>query len=327
MERIDILLATFNGGTYLGEQLESIAAQTHENWRVIARDDGSSDDTLAVLEAFRARCPDKVTVLDDELGNLGLQRNFSRLMEHSDAPYAAFCDQDDVWSPEKLELCLVRMRELEIEHGRESPLLVFTDLEVVDETLQVIDTSFWRSANLRPDRCNSLNRLLFQNVVTGCTTLMNRLLVKKAIPVPAAADLHDWWVALVAASCGRAGYITRPTVRYRQHGRNIVGARSLALGALPKLVRQFFGGYRAHRTKVRNRFVQGRAFLERYGASLSEQQCRTLEDFLRIPDGTLVQRLMQISSLGMSPTGLWRFCLYALWSGRGRGRDVAAEPI
>src|SRR5262245_40587271 len=114
---IDILLATYNGAAYLAEQLDSIEAQTHPNWRLIARDDGSTDGTLAVIETFRARHSEKVVVLRDEDGNIGLVQNFSRLMEASTAPYAAFCDQDDVWLPEKLSLCLERMRDLEAEHG------------------------------------------------------------------------------------------------------------------------------------------------------------------------------------------------------------------
>src|SRR5262249_54654542 len=119
---IDILLATYNGAAYLEEQLASIEAQAHPNWRLIARDDGSSDRTADILAAFRTRHPGKVTIVRDADGNLGLVQNFSRLMEASTAPYAAFCDQDDVWLPEKLSLCLARMRDLEAEHGRDKPL-------------------------------------------------------------------------------------------------------------------------------------------------------------------------------------------------------------
>lgn len=314
MDRIDILLATYNGAAFLEAQLESVVAQTHGDWRLIARDDGSTDRTPEILSAFQARHPGKVEILADGDGNLGLVQNFSRLLEHSDAPYAAFCDQDDVWIPEKLELSLAKMRELEREHGGDVPLLVFTDLEVVDEGLRVIDSSFWRSLNLRPDRCNSLNRLLLQNVVTGCTALMNRRLVATAIPIPAESVVHDWWVTLIAGGCGRASYIARPTVLYRQHGRNIIGARSLALGALPKLIRQFFADYRSNRSGMRSRFEQGRIFLERYGEALSQEQRQLLKAFLTIPESVLMQRMIQISKLGMSPTGFWRLCLYALLS-------------
>ncbi len=144
MDQIDILLATYNGAAFLNQQLGSVENQTHRNWRLIVRDDGSTDKTPGIIEAFRARHPDKVVVLRDDDGNLGLVRNFSRLMEHAGAGYVAFCDQDDVWKPEKLELSLQKMRSLETEHGPERPLLVVTDLSVVDEDLQVVHLSFWR---------------------------------------------------------------------------------------------------------------------------------------------------------------------------------------
>src|SRR5262245_27039344 len=123
---IDILLATYNGATYLEEQLASIEAQTHPNWRLISRDDRSADGTPDILARFQNLHPDNVTILRDDDGNLGLVQNFSRLMETSTSPYAAFCDQDDVWMPEKLSLCLERMRDLEAKHGPDKPLLVFT---------------------------------------------------------------------------------------------------------------------------------------------------------------------------------------------------------
>ena len=257
MDRIDILLGTYNGAAFLEQQLDSIAAQSHGTWRLIARDDGSTDGTTEILTAFQARHSDKVVLLEDRDGNLGLVANFSRLMEVSDARYAAFCDQDDVWVPEKLKLCLARMRGLERDHSAGLPLLVFADLEVVDQNLQTIHKSFWQSQGLRPERCNVLSRLLLQNVVTGCTVLMNRALLRKAAPIHPAAEMHDWWVALTAAAFGVAGFVSRPTVRYRQHGQNIVGARSMALAMLPQLTRQFFATYGTNRRKILRRFVRG----------------------------------------------------------------------
>jgi len=195
VDRIDILLATYNGAAFLEAQLESVVAQTHGDWRLIARDDGSTDRTPEILSAFQARHPGKVEILADGDGNLGLVRNFSRLLEHSDAPYAAFCDQDDVWIPEKLELSLAKMRELEREHGGDVPLLVFTDLEVVDEGLRVIDSSFWKYQKLDPKGGRCFSRLLVMNVVTGCSALANRSLARIAAPVPSQARVHDWWMA------------------------------------------------------------------------------------------------------------------------------------
>lgn len=288
---IDILLATYNGAAYLDEQLASIEAQTYSNWRLFARDDGSTDRTPEILAAFQARHPEKVTIVRDEDGNVGLVRNFSRLMEVSTAPYAAFCDQDDVWLPEKLSVSLERMRELEAEHGADKPLLVFTDLTVVDEGLKVIHPSFWRYQSLKPERCNELNRLLLQNVVTGCTTLMSRSLVEKAVPIPKSAVVHDWWVALVSAGFGRAASVPRSTVLYRQHAKNLIGARANTWFSLPDRAYRTLINYKYERRKLLTYFIQAKALHGRFSAGLPDEQRRALSLFLGIWDANLARRL------------------------------------
>ncbi len=306
-DTIDILLATYNGESFLEEQLDSIAAQTHGDWRLIARDDGSTDRTPEILQAFRTRHPDKVVVLEDRDGNLGLVRNFSHLMERSDAPYAAFCDQDDVWIPEKLELSLAKMRELERQHGAETPLLVFTDLAVVDEELKVISSSFWRYQGLSPERCNSLARLLLQNVVTGCTALLNSALVDLSGPVPDAAKVHDWWAALVATAFGTLGYVDRPTVLYRQHGENLIGARPLPFFSLFVSAYRLLSNYRTKSEEARRGvitlFEQGGILWERYGSTLNESNEITLCRFLDLPRVGIAKRIAITVKHKMLPLG------------------------
>ena len=317
-DTIDILLATYNGAAFLEEQLDSIVTQTRPDWRLIARDDGSTDRTPEILQAFRERHPDKVVMLEDGDGNLGLVQNFSRLMEHSTAPYAAFCDQDDVWIPEKLELSLAKMRELEREQGAETPLLVFTDLEVVDEDLKVINSSSWHFANLRPDRCNSLNRLLLQNVVTGCTVLMNRPLVGKAVPIPSDAHVHDWWVALAASTFGRAAYVSRRTVRYRQHDRNLLGASPgtlfVHLIRLPIYLFEIVFEHEHGRCRVQKMYRQGAAFYRRYRDHLEDDVQRDLAVFVDIPKRSLVARFRTLQKFAFLPIGFFNSVRHILYS-------------
>jgi glycosyltransferase involved in cell wall biosynthesis len=312
MDRIDILLATYNGAAFLGEQLASLEAQTHRNWRLLARDDGSDDGTPEILEAFRARHPDRVVVVRDGEGNLGVVANFSRLMELSDAPYAAFCDQDDVWVADKLELSLAKMRELERQHGADVPLLVFTDLTVVDEDLDVIHPSFWKYANLLPQRCGELNRLLLQNVVTGCATLMNRPLVTKSLPIPEQAVVHDWWVALVVVLFGKAGYISRPTVMYRQHARNVIGASTLSVFSLPVRVIRFVRKGDLNRKPVLTPFKQARAFLHRFSSVASTKYGDLVGIFLKIPRARLIPRFYYALKCRCLPVGVIRSAAFVV---------------
>ncbi|MHB9097316.1 MAG: glycosyltransferase family 2 protein [Syntrophales bacterium] len=221
---IDILLATCNGAPYLPEQLDSLMAQTCRSWRLLVRDDGSSDGTLEILEHYRSRHPDVIMIIPSEGQNLGACGNFSRLLEQADAPYVMLCDQDDFWLPDKVETTLTAMQELERQHGAATPLLIHTDLMVVDEQLTVIGESLWRFQSTEPQRLTKLNRVLLQNLATGCTIMINRALRDLAVPVPKQAWMHDWWLVLVATAFGRVAAVEKPTVLYRQHGRNDTGA-------------------------------------------------------------------------------------------------------
>jgi glycosyltransferase involved in cell wall biosynthesis len=289
---IDILLATYNGGAYLEEQLVSIEAQTHSNWRLIARDDGSADGTPDSLARFQDRHPDKVTIIQDDDGNLGLVQNFSRLMSVSTAPYAAFCDQDDVWVPEKLSVCLERMRELEAEHGSDKPLLVFTDLTIVNEELKVIHPSFWQYQSLQPQRCNDLNRLLLQNVVTGCTALISRSLIRKAVPIPEGAIVHDWWLALVAAGFGRSRFVSLPTVLYRQHSLNVIGAKPFTLKGCALRAYQVLKTYKQSKAKRLAPFEQAKEYLLRFSSRIAKKTECDIDTFLLIPEKNVFLRVV-----------------------------------
>jgi glycosyltransferase involved in cell wall biosynthesis len=223
-DSIDILLATYQGSAYLPEQLDSLFAQTCQDWRLVARDDGSTDATRDILERASAMHPGRVVVLPADGRRLGASASFSFLLERSEARYVMFCDQDDVWLPDKVATTLAAIRDLERTHGAETPLLVNTDLKVVDHELSVLDDSFWHFQRIHPERLHRLSRVLVQNFATGCTTMVNRPLVALALPVPAEAMMHDWWLALVATRFGKASPLPRATVLYRQHGRNDIGA-------------------------------------------------------------------------------------------------------
>jgi glycosyltransferase involved in cell wall biosynthesis len=221
---IDILLATYDGAAYLPEQLDSLFAQTYQNWRIVARDDGSTDGTREILARYSAAHPGRMVIVAQDGRRLGASGSFAALLGLSEAPYVMFCDQDDVWLPDKVALTLAAMRDLERARGELTPLLVNTDLKVVDQRLAVLDESFWRFQRIHPQRLTRLSRVLMQNFATGCTVMINRPLMTLAGPVPAEAIMHDWWLALVATAFGKASPIRRATVLYRQHERNDIGA-------------------------------------------------------------------------------------------------------
>lgn len=158
---VTILLATLNGEDYLKAQLESIAAQTYENWQLVVGDDGSTDGTISILEEFSKQYPEQVTIIKNDPPQGSAKDNFISLIQNSYGPYFMFCDQDDVWKPDKIYLTLQKMEALEARYGEKTPILVHSDLSVADHNLEMVAESFFQYANI-PKRI-VLNQLMVQN--------------------------------------------------------------------------------------------------------------------------------------------------------------------
>ncbi|MGH9818943.1 MAG: glycosyltransferase family 2 protein, partial [Pyrinomonadaceae bacterium] len=222
---IDILLSTFNGAGFIEAQLDSILGQGFREFRLIARDDGSTDSTLKILGHYRD-VDERVQILRDDLGNIGSSRSFLRLLELSDADFFMFADQDDVWLPGKIAASIVKIEDLGKDQEKELPLLVFTDLVVCDGNLDEIETSLWKYQHLDPAICFSWRRLLAQNVVTGCTMLGNAAARRVSLPYVLDEMFHDHWIAVNVARSGMVDFLREPTVLYRQHSDNTEGAKN-----------------------------------------------------------------------------------------------------
>ena len=221
--KLAILLGTYNGGRFLRAQLDSLFAQTMKDFQLYIRDDGSTDDTMQIVREYQQRYSN-MTIVEDGKANLGAMRNFERLLAFADADYYMFCDQDDVWLPDKIEVSFTKMKQMEQQYG-DIPLLVHTDLEVVDEELNVIDKSFWRYSNIQPQVLDkNIYYLGIANSVTGCTIMMNEKAKQASTPFPKQIFMHDAWIALCTMKHGKIDYIDASTIKYRQHSDNVFGA-------------------------------------------------------------------------------------------------------
>jgi glycosyltransferase involved in cell wall biosynthesis len=296
---IDVLMATWNGARFIGQQLESLFRQTFQDFRLIVRDDGSSDSTLQIVEQYRCRYSDRVIVRTN-LSRQGACRTFSLLAEESSAPYVAFCDQDDVWREDKLELGYTAAKHVEAEHGVHTPVLVFSDLELVGEDSKILAPSMWKMKHVNPHRA-SLGTMLVQNLVSGCTVLGNRSLLVTGIPIPHGAIMHDFWLGLVAAAFGILHPLNETTVRYRQHQNNTLGAGSgwRITNALKRLVRDpgFRNGIEASRRQSRN-------FADRYAGQLSAQQKEILQAWSKSQELPALVRQWTLYRNGLRRTSL-----------------------
>lgn len=274
---IDILLSTYNGEKYLEQQIDSILNQKYENWRLIIRDDGSTDNTNQIISEYKKSYPERFLVIESEGVNLGPAQSFHILAQYSSAPYVAFCDQDDIWLPEKLSSQISVIHEQEATYGTKYPLLIHSDLLVVDEDLNVISDSYWLSRSVLPEEMNDLTRLLTKNYVTGCTVLVNRCLIDLAVPFPEKIIMHDWWLALLAVSNGRIIDMHEKTVKYRQHTSNVVGGKASLIARLTKA--SYTGGIYLKEYLVITR-RQAEALLE--ADKVTGENKVTVEEFVRM---------------------------------------------
>jgi len=222
---VDILLSTFNSEQFLGDLFFSLEQQSFANWRLIIRDDGSSDKTLGLLSRFKKENSERVLIIENNGLNLGPKGSFVELLNVSTAEYIMFCDHDDYWLPQKIEVSLKRIEEIE-KLNPSKPALVCSDLTITDKDLKIIHSSFWKHSRINIHSVNNIYRLVINNVAVGCTVMINKKAKSIALPIPNQAVMHDWWIALKVAQNGAIGLIEESTILYRQHTNNAIGAKS-----------------------------------------------------------------------------------------------------
>ena len=217
--KINIVMSTYNGEQFLAEQIDSIQQQTFKDWQLLIRDDGSSDQTPEIIKSFVAQDPRIVFINEYDRENFGVIKNFFTLIKHDKADYYFFSDQDDVWLEDKLETMLAAARQ----YPDQLPLMVYTDLCVVDQNLQVMNQSMIRSQSHHAN--TELVQELTENTVTGGVAMINHALAERWRTLDNII-MHDWYLAVLATAIGKLVYIDQPGELYRQHDNNVLGART-----------------------------------------------------------------------------------------------------
>ena len=217
--KIHILLSTYNGEQFLAEQIQSIQQQTVQDWKLLIRDDGSTDRTREIIREFVAQDSRIHWINENESKNLGVIKSFHNLAQFEEADVYFFSDQDDVWLPQKLELSLAEARK----YPAEMPLLVYMDLTVVNQDLEVLSSSMIRSQSGHAN--TELVQELTENTVTGGVAMVNHALIQLWNQTEDIL-MHDWYLALLATAFGKLVYIDQPGELYRQHEHNVLGART-----------------------------------------------------------------------------------------------------
>ena len=235
---IEILLATYNGERFLPEQIESITSQSFEDYNILASDDNSSDCTFEILRSYESVFGEKIKVVQSNTHSA--KENFYNLLDMADAEYIALCDQDDFWESDKLEKSLKAIQRLEKKYGKETPILVHSDLEIVDGNLNSQNKKMSELTGINEaikyakkeskylytlSTEKSFSRYLVENNITGNTVIINKALLD-IYKRPEVSFMHDWWLGLIAFTFGKVGFLNECLVKYRQHEKNELGAKN-----------------------------------------------------------------------------------------------------
>ena len=286
---VDIALATFNGERHLPEFLASIEKQTYINWHLVAGDDGSTDKTTEILKTFAATHSGRTTLLPGT-PPLGIKDNFSRILQACRHDYTALADQDDIWLAGKIKNSVHRIQVVEKEVPKGVPVLVHSDATVTDDNLNVLDQSLWHHQHLCPEYGLKFKNLLVQNVITGCTTMINRALLDLALPIPNESMMHDWWLGLVAAAFGKISYLPEPSLLYRQHAGNQIGAKRWSTRYIAG---EAASGLDALRKRIRATQRQAEEFSARFPEHLGVGEQDVLDAYTQLNShGTVARRLI-----------------------------------
>jgi len=313
-----IVLATYNGAAFLTEQIESIRRQSFADWTLLIRDDRSTDATGQLIDKWAA-ADKRIVVVDDQGLRLGAAQNFGLLLKQAyalGAQYVFCADQDDVWLPDKLSKQLARMQEAERTAPQGSPQLVYSDLTVVDEHLAVVHPSFLRCSRLYHGAEEPWKTLLGRSFVLGCACLVNRPLLELALPLPAAAVMHDWWMALCAATTGGISPVAEPLLLYRRHRGNASGPASF-WGGLNPLRHSWRQRWQTGTASFRQSLAQAQALQERLrerSPDVSSELQRSLDRCCQLLHGSpsRLRALYQLWRLGIPQLDLPRRLLYYL---------------
>lgn len=311
MDKVHIIMAAYNGEAYIKEQIMSIRENTYTDWMLWIFDDGSTDNTPEVVKKLVEEDTERIHYIINDT-NKGVTLNFlegvktvagyNGVWNETGAinQYFMFCDQDDVWMPDKIEKTLKTMKRFEKKYSSKLPLVIYTDAMIADENLCALAPSFHKSNHLNTAKVD-LGHILMENKLIGCTMMFNSALVKKLTVLPTHARYHDWWIGLLGAAFGHIVYLPHPTIYYRQHERNVVGNQDFT-----GYVKKRIGALKEQKRAINANVRQAQEFYEIYKESMCEDVKMIIYAMTELRNNNWIVRRLKCFRYGFLKTGLIR---------------------
>lgn len=281
--KVAILMSTYNGEKYLQSQIDSIKEQEYKDWNLYIRDDNSSDNTREIIEQNERIDSRIVWINKDEKDNVGVKMSFLKLMDTVNSDFYMFCDQDDIWLPNKVKMSLEYAKRV----NSNVPFLLHTNLTTIDSEEKVINNKVHKKKV-----SDDLSTMLNTNSVTGCTVLFNNSLKEKMLSDYRFVDdmvMHDWWFALCAKTMGKIVYVRTPTILYRIHGGNVVGTDTSLLKRLNKL-----SDYEKELEHQKHAIRQSKRILKLHSTDMNDDSRRVIETFNKLSGMNFFNRMKTI---------------------------------
>ena len=262
-KKIDILMATYNGEKYLAEQLDSIINQTYHNWNLLIRDDNSTDRTLEIIQDYQKK-DNRIKLLKDNEGNLGIVKNFEELLKNSESEFIMFSDQDDIWIENKLDAYLKTAEKI-----KTKGFLLHSDAVLFNKNKS--DASIRTFISKKAEK-KGLENTFFNYFVQGATILISKEIKNFILPFPKEAYLHDRYIHLISELFFERIFVNEALIYYRQHGDNQIGAKNTIRELLSK---RYFDERDRQLIKI---------IYNKYGSLLTDDKKKLIEEYFKITD-------------------------------------------
>lgn len=296
MQTVDILMATYNGSEFIKNQILSLQQQTETNWKLFIRDDGSTDNTVAIVNEM-ANLDSRIIIVKDDFGNIGPGKSFIELTKYSESEYAIFCDQDDIWFERKIENL---KKHANIKLREDVPGLVYCDAYGYNSNKGIITLP-----SISTVRAENLNEFLFFNSgYQGCSIFFNRFLCNMLKEYTANFHLHDDITSLIAHVFGDVYFLDDKLMLYRQHDKNVTG--NVNQNDIKSIIKRALNTDGAVLTKLH--YDEKKCFYEFYKDSISIKNKELFDAYFEYPDLSLFNRLKLINKNGFK-LGQYKFRL------------------